>query len=203
MCGRYALSQTPEELREHFRVPAVPAFAANLDVRPTNLMPVIHLSQTGERQCTLMRWGLIPSWAKERTIASKLFNARAETIATLPSFRSAFRKRHCLVPASHFYEWMTLPDGRKRKYGIGLTDERLFAFAGLHEWWQSPEGEEILSFTIITCRANELIRPIHAKNRMPVIVSPEHYARWLDLSAPNAYALLMPYATDEMVAEPA
>ena len=143
------------------------------------------------------------SWAKERTIANKLFNARAETIATLPSFRSAFRKRHGLIPASHFYEWMTLPDGRKRKYGIGLRSKQLFAFAGLYEGWRSPEGEEILSFTIVTCPANELIHPLHAKNRMPVIVSPEHYSRWLDPSAPNAGALLTPYPSDEMMTEPA
>jgi putative SOS response-associated peptidase YedK len=202
MCGRYDLSKTPADIRAYFDVADVPRFEPNSDIRPTDLAPIIRLDERGRRECTPMRWGLVPSWAKHARIASKLFNARAETVDTLPSFRSAFRKKRCLVRASSFWEWKPLPDGGKCKFRIGVIGSQLFAFAGLHEWWRSPNGEVLLSFTIITCPANDLIRPIHSKNRMPVILEPEHYDRWLDPSQQSARALLQPYPPEKMFAQP-
>lgn len=203
MCGRYELSETPADIRAHFDVANVPTFEPNSDIRPTDFAPVICLDERGRRACTLMRWGLVPSWAEDARIASKTFNARAETVDKLPSFRSAFRQRRCLVAASSFWEWQPLPDGRKRKLRIGVNSSRLLAFAGLHDWWRSADGEERQSFTIITCPANDLVRPIHTKNRMPVILEPEQYDQWLNAPEQSARTLLQPYPAEKMFAQPA
>jgi putative SOS response-associated peptidase YedK len=148
-----------------------------------------------------MRWGLIPSWAKDASIGNKLANARAETVAEKPAFRSAFKRRRCLIPASGFYEWKPVA-GRKQPYYIRPADDGLFAFAGLYEVWSSPEGL-LHTCTVLTTDANALMREIH--NRMPVIVAPEDYRRWLDpgnTTGAGLGKLLAPYPAEHMLAYP-
>ncbi len=198
MCGRYDLSQNPAAIKAHFRVPEVPDFFASADVRPTEMKPIVRLAREGERECVLARWGLVPSWAKELKFGNRCINARAETIATTPSFRAAYAKRHCLVPLNAFYEWTGEP-GRKLKWRIRLKDEPLFALAGLWEWWRDPAAQQgVETFTIITTAANATIAPLH--DRMPVIVAAPDYARWLDASA-DASKLLAPYPPEAVLIE--
>jgi putative SOS response-associated peptidase YedK len=147
-----------------------------------------------------MQWGLIPSWAKDPKIGNKLINARAETLAEKPSFRNAFKRRRCLIIADGFYEWQKL-EKRKQPYYIKMQDGKPFAFAGLWENWKSPEGEEVISCTIVTTAANSLMEPIH--DRMPVILSLDECDRWLDSSVSDPQvlqSLLKPYKSDEMQA---
>jgi putative SOS response-associated peptidase YedK len=145
-----------------------------------------------------MRWGLIPSWAKDQSIGSRMINARAETLSEKPSFRDAFRKRRCLVVADGFYEWQKVA-GRKRPMRIVLQTGEPFAFAGLWESWRDPEGTTVRSCTIITTGPNSLIEPIH--NRMPVILSRDDEARWLDPEMddpPSLLQMLAPYPQGAM-----
>jgi putative SOS response-associated peptidase YedK len=149
-----------------------------------------------------VRWGLIPSWAKDMSVGSKMINARAETISEKPSYRNAFKKRRCLVVADGFYEWQSF-SGAKRPIYIRFKSGRPFGFAGLYEIWNSPEGEEITTCTIITTQANELMRPIH--ERMPVIIPKEKEELWLDPKTEEQsllFSLLKPYPADQMEAYP-
>ena len=189
MCGRYDLSDNPAAIRAKFGVPAVPQFAPNADWRPTDRAPVVRLAADGGREGVLARWGLVPPWAPDLKFGTRCINARAETVARLPAFRSAFRRRRCLVPVNAFFEWSG-EKGRRLKWRIGMRDEPLFALAGLWEWWQDPQsGEGIASYTIVTCEANAAIAPLH--DRMPVIVGAADYARWLDAAA-DGQPLLVP-----------
>jgi putative SOS response-associated peptidase YedK len=200
MCGRYDLSQNPAAIKAHFRVPAVPEYMASPDVRPTETKPIVRLAHDGGRECVLARWGLVPSWAKDLRFGARCINARSETIATTPSFRAAYAKRHCLVPLNAFYEW-TGEKGRKVKWRIRLKDEPLFALAGLWEWWRDPSTQQgVQTYTIITTAANAVIAPVH--DRMPVIVRTSDYARWLDAGSDSA-SLLAPAADESIVVEPA
>lgn len=200
MCGRYDLSQNPAAIKAHFRVPSVPEFMASPDVRPTETKPIVRLAHDGGRECVLARWGLVPSWAKDLKFGARCINARSETIATTPSFRAAYAKRHCLVPLNAFYEW-TGEKGRKVKWRIRLKDEPLFALAGLWEWWRDPATQQgVETYTIITTAANAVIAPVH--DRMPVIVRTPDYACWLDAGSESG-ALLAPAADDAIVVEPA
>ncbi len=198
MCGRYDLSDNPAAIKAKFSVPRVPEYAPNLDVRPTQVNPVVRLDRDGARECALARWGLVPVWAKDLKFGTRCINARAETLATAPAFRAAYRKRRCLVPVNAFYEWSG-PAGQRVKWRIGLRDEPLFALAGLWEWWKDPaSGEGVETYTIVTTDANSLLAPIH--DRMPVIVAPDRYALWLDPNqAPEA--LLAPFAADALKVE--
>ena len=190
MCGRYDLSENPAAIRAKFSVPAVPAFAPNIDWRPTNSAPIVRLAADGTRECALARWGLVPGWAPDLKFGARCINARAETVAKLPAFRGAFRKRRCLVPVNAFFEWSG-EKGERMKWRISLREEPLFALAGLWEWWQDREsGEAVTSFTIVTCAANAAIAPLH--DRMPVILREADYARWLDASA-DGQPLLAPF----------
>jgi putative SOS response-associated peptidase YedK len=200
MCGRYDLSQSPAAIKAHFHVPDVPDFLVSHDVRPTEMKPIVRFARGGERECVLARWGLVPSWAKDIKFGARCINARAETVATTPSFRTAFAKRHCLVPLNAFYEW-TGEKGHKTKWRIALKDEPMFALAGLWEWWRDPVTQQgVETYTIITTEANAAIAPLH--DRMPVIVAVPDYARWLDAAADSA-TLLMPYLPDAMAIEQA
>jgi putative SOS response-associated peptidase YedK len=149
-------------------------------------------------------WGLIPSWAKDPEIGNRMINARAETLAQKPSFRSAFQRRRCLVLADGFYEWQKSPSSKSKiPMCIKLRDSSPFAFAGLWEIWHSPDGSEIRSCTIITTEPNELMKPIH--NRMPVILSPQVYQDWLNPGNGKPDRLssyLVPYPSDQMIAYP-
>jgi putative SOS response-associated peptidase YedK len=196
MCGRYDLSDNPAAIRAKFSVPVVPAFSPNPDLRPTNTAPVVRRSHaSGEREAALLRWGLVPVWARDLKFGARCINARAETLASTPSFRVAYRKRRCLVPVNAFFEWTGEP-GHKVKWRIGLKEEPLFALAGLWEWWKDPASQQgVETYTIVTTRANDLLAPIH--DRMPVVIAGRDYDRWLDADDP-ATDLLAPFA-DEAV----
>ena len=178
MCGRYTLS-TPEQALD-FLAPVLdeagvpPALEARFNVAPTQVMPIVANRTT--RVVELARWGLIPTWAKDPSIGSRMINARAESVAEKPAFRTAFERRRCLVPADGFYEWKA-EGKRKQPYYIHLEPRRPFAFAGLWDRWKAPDGDWQTSFTIITCAPNERIAELH--DRMPVILAPDDWERWL------------------------
>jgi putative SOS response-associated peptidase YedK len=179
-----------------------PGPAARYNIAPTQ--PVAVIPNNARDKLDYFVWGLIPSWAKDPSIGNRMINARADTLAEKPSFRSAYRRRRCLIPASGFYEWKQDP-GSKSKIPmyIRLASGKPFAFAGLWELWQSPDGSQVFSTTIITTTPNELMAQIH--NRMPVILPPETYSLWLDSAdrRPDELdSLLVPYAAGEMVAYP-
>ena len=149
------------------------------------------------------KWGLIPSWAKDPRIGSKMINARAEGIETKPSFKKPLRFQRCIIPASAFFEWKGNP-GAKVKYRIGRKDEQLFGFAGLYDTWRNPQGDELTTCTIITTEPNVLVSPIH--NRMPVILLPDDEERWIDpdMTEPDEItSLLRPYPADLLEARSA
>jgi putative SOS response-associated peptidase YedK len=203
MCGRFTLTVDPSELREAFSNYGFPdQHAPRFNIAPTQ--PILAIPNDDRQQADFFAWGLIPSWAKDPSIGSRLINARAEGLAEKPSFRGSFKYKRCLIPADGFYEWKAQP-GTKTKvpYFIFLEDQRPFAFAGLWDEWYSPEGGSVRSATIITTAPNELMAPIH--NRMPVILEPEDYARWLD-STPqrpeDLSQLLKPFPADKMSSHP-
>ena len=168
MCGRFYLDTPRERLREQFALKQMPLLAARFNIAPSQDIAAIREGEAG-RELVLLHWGLIPHWAKEEKTKFSMINARAETVATKPAYRSAFRQRRSLVPASGFFEWK--PTGRGRQpYAVWLKDADLFAFAGLWEHWEGADGKTIESCTIIVTDANELLRPIH--DRMPVILTP-------------------------------
>lgn len=177
MCGRFTLSVTPSKLTEYFDLTGDLDFSPSWNIAPFSQINSIVADESGSRHLKTMRWGLIPSWSKDETIGNKLINARSETVAEKPSFRSAFKRRRCLIPASGFYEWKT-ENGIKQPWYFSLTSGEPMAFAGLWEIWNSKEGEEgIHSCCIITTTANSFMEPIH--DRMPVILSLEQWSVWL------------------------
>jgi len=178
MCGRYSLTTPAEALATLFEAPAPPGLLPRYNIAPTQPVLVLRLDANGDRGFAMLRWGLIPSWAKDRDIGARLINARAETVAEKPSFRAAFRKRRCLMPADGFYEWQSRGAGRQ-PFHIARPDGQPFAFAGLWESWTAPEGETIESCALITTAANDTLNPIH--ERMPVILDRSDYALWLDV----------------------
>ncbi len=198
MCGRFSLASDSRSLEIRFSFRGVePPVAPRYNIAPTQ--PVLTINREGlENRAQYMRWGLIPSWAKDQSIGSRMINARAETLSEKPSFRDAFRKRRCLVVADGFYEWQKVA-GRKRPMRIVLQTGEPFAFAGLWESWRDPEGTTVRSCTIITTGPNSRIEPIH--NRMPVILSRDDEARWLDPEMddpPSLLQMLAPYPQGAM-----
>jgi putative SOS response-associated peptidase YedK len=201
MCGRYTLKTPVEKLAEEFGFDASSVdLPPNYNVAPTQGVAAV-LEEGGERRLEVLRWGLIPSWADDPAIGSRMINARAETAPEKPSFRRAFRERRCLIPADGFYEWQRT-NGAKQPYYIRMKEERPFAFAGLWESWKDGSGPEIRSCTILTTKPNALTAEIH--DRMPVILPPGSYDAWLDPEAERdeLYGLLAPYPEDEMEAYP-
>lgn len=196
MCGRFTLFQPAETLAAVFQLAEVPSLEPRYNIAPTQLVPTVLC--TPKRQFQLLRWGLIPSWAKDPAMGARLINARAETAGEKPSFRSAFRHRRCLVIADGFYEWQR-QERKKQPFYFRLPDGRPFAFAGLWEHWEAPDGEAIESCTILTTEANELLCPIH--DRMPVILDPKDYDLWLDPTVQKPEPLkqlLRPYPPEAM-----
>lgn len=198
------MTTVPEAMRALFDFVNLPNLAPRYNVAPTQSAAVVRLDESGVRELSMLRWGLLPSWAKDASMAAKMINARSETVADKPSFREAFRKRRCLIPADGFYEWR-MEDGRKQPFRIGMKGGAPFAFAGLWERWCATvastgiaEGETVETFTIITSPANDKLRPIHA--RMPVILPPETFDRWLDAAndAAGLLSLLGPYPAEPM-----
>lgn len=178
MCGRYALNATAAELIEHFKLLACLDFPPRYNIAPQSSIPVIRFKPDAGRVGQLVKWGLIPSWAKDPSIGNKLNNARGETVAEKPAFRSSFARHRCLIPANGFYEWKAV-DGRKQPHYIHPTDpDALFAFAGLLAAWTPLQGDTVVTTCIITTGPNEIMAPIH--DRMPVILQPEQFDAWLD-----------------------
>ncbi len=191
MCGRYAAILPPESIVALFQTKGPsPAWPGLWNVAPTRDAPVIRRHpETGERNFSLLRWGLVPHWIKDIKDARQPINARGETIASTPMFRDAFARRRCLVPANAFYEWETTPEG-KRPWAIAREDAACMAFAGLWEGWRGPDGTVIRSFTIVTTSANEALRPLH--ERMPVIVEEPDWPLWLGETEGDARGLIHP-----------
>jgi putative SOS response-associated peptidase YedK len=203
MCGRFTMYSTRDQLARLFGFDTddVPDQLPRYNIAPTQLVAVVRLDD-GQRVIKPLRWGLIPSWAKDARIGNSLINARAETIAEKPAFRSAFKKRRCLIPTTGFYEWATTGTKKKQPLHIRLIDGRPFALAGLWERWTDAEGAVVESCTIITTTANDLMRPFH--DRMPVILAPVEYGTWLDPQTPAdlLHKLLRPYPSEGMEAVP-
>jgi putative SOS response-associated peptidase YedK len=190
MCGRYELSSHPEVIALAFGLAHPPTLRARYNIAPTQPVPVVRVNRDGERECVEMRWGLIPRFAKDPSIGARMINARAETVATSGAFRYAFAHHRCLVPLNGFYEWRKATSG-KVPHHIGMRDGPPFALAGIYERWRAPDGEPIASVAIVTTNASGTVRDIH--DRMPVIVPPEEYARWLDRANEDASDLLGPW----------
>lgn len=198
------MSQPESTIAEAFHLKEVPTLEPRYNIAPTQLVPTVlrRPEQSDQRLFHLLRWGLIPSWAKDPAIGARLINAKAETAGEKPSFRAAFRQRRCLVVADGFYEWQR-QERKKQPFYFRFQDERPFGFAGLWERWGAPSGEVIESCTILTTEASELVRPIH--DRMPVIVDPKDYDLWLDPAVQKPEALqqlLRPYRSEEMMTYP-
>jgi putative SOS response-associated peptidase YedK len=206
MCGRARLSSDVSEIKLVFSIPpqrSTPNVPANWNAAPTEDLPVVRYDRKiGERSLDMLRWGLIPYWAKDLKIGFSTINAQAETIDTKPAFREAFRRRRCLVPIDSFYEWRKR-DGDRQPYAVALAEGRLMALAGLWENWRSPTGEWLRSFTIVTTAANDLVAPLH--DRMPVILDPPAWPPWLGetpAEADRLKALLVPYPSEKMTIWP-
>lgn len=205
MCGRYSLTTPIEGVQRVFRFVERPNLPPRYNIAPTQEVPVVRLGEDGARHLVFLRWGLIPFWADDPAIGSRLINARAESAADKPAFRAAFARRRCLIAADGFYEWRkpARKGERKQPYRVTLGDGRPFAFAGLWERWGGREDEDAVeSCTILTTEANALVRRLH--DRMPVILPPEAFDAWLDPASGKDAArdLLGPYPADDMVATP-
>jgi len=194
MCGRFTNQYSWEELHKLYSLSdqSFPPsnFPPHYNAAPTQELPVIRLKD-GKREAALLKWGLVPSAAKDAKEAAKLINARGETVAEKPSFRSAFRHRRCLVPADGFYEWKKLGPKEKQPWFITLKNKEPFAFAGLYEGWIPREGPKLETFAIITTSPNALLAPIH--DRMPVILTRETWRQWLgeELLSPDKLKTLL------------
>ena len=206
MCGRYTNTVTdPKAVAQAFDLDNVPDnLTPRYNIAPTQPVMTIVNDDQGQNQLAWMRWGLIPSWAKQRSIGNRMINARAETLAEKPSFRSAYKYRRCLVVADGFYEWKKNDDKSKTPMYIRLKNSDLFGLAGLWERWTDPDtGELLTTCTIITGQPNELIKPLH--HRMAVILPQDRHAIWLDRHlqiTKELQPLLQPYPADEMMVYP-
>lgn len=213
MCGRYYSRADKQRIAEALKAKAPAGFEvkASYNVAPQSFQPVVRLDREGERVLKQMRWGLVPFWAKDAKIGRSTVNARAETVMKAPAFREAFQRRRCLVPASGFYEWMKVDAKTKQPFAVTVKDAEVIAFAGLWERWKPPQGGKLLgdpgdpangewleTYTILTTDPNGLMEPIH--DRMPVIVRPEDYDRWLDTGDPEhpPVDLLKPFPQEQM-----
>jgi putative SOS response-associated peptidase YedK len=206
MCGRVRLSSDVSEIKLVFSIPPhrpTPNFPPNWNVAPTDQLPVVRYDRkAGERSLDLLRWGLVPYWAKDLNVGFANINAKAEGIDTRPAFRDAFQRRRCLVPVDNFYEWKQMGTG-KQPYVIALSNRGLMALAGLWENWRSPAGEWMRTFAIITTAPNELCAELH--NRMPSVLKPAAWPLWLGeepAEPAELKALLKPFPSEEMTCWP-
>jgi putative SOS response-associated peptidase YedK len=200
MCGRYSLEAGADEIAEAFALAESIAFSARYNIAPTQSVPVVRPGPSAtDRRLDVIRWGLTPAWAKG---PRPIINARSETAAEKPSFRSAFKRRRCLVPATGFYEWQKLGSA-KQPFHIRMRKGGVFAFAGLWDTCPDPDGNTVEAFAVLTCAPNATMKPIH--NRMPVILDARDYETWLDpaLESGDALtALLAPAPDDRLTAFP-
>lgn len=186
MCSRYSLTSPLEAVRETFGYANVAEFPPRYNIAPTQPVAIVRREATGERALALVRWGLIPSWAKDPSKLSTLINARSETAAEKPSFRGAMRHRRCIVPADAFYEWTGKP-GSKQPHMIRLCSGQIMGFAGLWEHWLGADGSEVETMAILTVQASADMAGIH--DRMPVILDPDAYDLWLDCRSGSSVGL--------------
>ena len=196
MCGRFVQFSDPDTYKEVFELDACPDVPARYNIAPTQQVLAVRAVRPGSREAMLLRWGLVPSWSKGPDSRYSMINARAESVHERPAYRSAFRSRRCLIPAEGFYEWQNSKTG-KQPFLISITDHTPFAMAGLWETWQGPDGSPLQTCTVIVTEANSAIRPVH--DRMPVILPPDSYDRWLDpdIQDPSLLMpLLLPYPAD-------
>ena len=209
MCGRFARRSTQKVLAGWFGVEMedMPqfdsGFAPTFNAAPQSIQLIVRLSRdTGKREFALARWGLVPFWAKDAKFGYSTFNARAEEVVAKPAYREAFKKRRCLVPADAFYEWQKLDAKTKRPFAIALRSGEPYAFAGLWESWKPKDAEPLETFTIVTTDPNAVTEKLH--DRMPVILEPADYNRWLEASDPSRPPtnLLCPYPAEKMHAWP-
>ena len=201
MCGRYTLATPDDSLAELLDLPDPPELGPRYNIAPTQPVAVLRAPPDRDvRRIEMLRWGLVPSWAKDPAIGNRMINARSETVDQKPSFKAAFRRRRCLVLADGFYEWQRLKRG-KQPYYIHLIDGGPFAFAGLWEEWADPDGSVIETCTILTTSANELMADLH--DRMPVILDRSAYELWLDATVHDARVLaplLQPFPSEKLAA---
>lgn len=200
MCGRFTLTTPAAALAEIFDLAELPELTPRYNIAPTQPVAVVRARAEGGRRLDMLRWGLIPGWAKEPGKGPPLINARADTVAEKPAFRSAFKLRRCLLPADGFFEWRTV-DGKKMPVHFKLANGEPFAFAGLWEHWQGPDGRVIESCSLLTTSPNDVVAPVH--DRMPVILPREAHAMWLDPALRDPAALqplLGPYTACAMEA---
>ncbi len=206
MCGRFTLRTPTPVLAARFRLATMPELIPRYNIGPTQLVPAVRPSIDGEREFARLHWGLIPFWAKDPKIGSRMINARAETVADKPAFRRAFRKRRCLIVADGYYEWRKV--GREKlPHYIRMQDDQPFAMAGLWERWhggtEAQLDEPLESCTIITTESNELTADIH--DRMPVILAEQQWDSWLDSELEDVQTLqplLQPYSSNAMKMDP-
>jgi putative SOS response-associated peptidase YedK len=180
MCGRFTLTATVEELIDRFDIEFFleqENYLPNYNVAPSQSVLAV-INNGSHNKMGYLRWGLIPPWAKDMSIGHKMINARSETLMEKPSFRSAYKKKRCLIIADSFYEWKRLDDKKKIPMRIKMNNDGLFAMAGVWENWKSPEGQSVFSCSVITTTPNKLVQGIH--DRMPVILKPEDEKIWLD-----------------------
>jgi len=178
VCGRFTLSASPQEIERAFGLDREPRLEPRFNIAPSQPVATVDQDTAGRRVLSLRRWGLVPYWAKDPGIGARLINARAETAAEKPAFRDALSRRRCLVPADGFYEWGQTRSGSRQPYHIARPDRGCFALAGLFERWRAPEGDWVHTCSVLTVPANPRLATIHA--RMPAILAPADYARWLD-----------------------
>jgi len=203
MCGRFTLTVNPADLQDAFSNYSFPEkFAPRFNIAPSQ--PVLAIPNDDKFRADFFVWGLIPMWAKDPSIGSRLINARGETLAEKPSFRGGYKYKRCLIVADGFYEWKAFGEKKsKSPYFIHMKDRKPFAMAGLWDTWEGPDGSSIKTCTIITTQPNELMQLIH--DRMPVILHPRDYAKWLN-PAPqtpeNLQPLIKPFPADDMSAYP-
>ncbi len=202
MCGRYALFGPESRLQEYFGVDGWPAFGPRYNIAPSASVPVIRQAPDGRRVVDLLKWGLVPHWSKDALIGAKLSNARGETVAEKPSFRSAYRRRRCIVPAAGFFEWQAVAGARKLPWFASLSSGEPMALGGLWESWTAADGSLLRSFCVITVAANAVMSPIH--DRMPVILQAQDWASWLAPESPPdlVAALVTPAPAASMTAWP-
>lgn len=202
MCGRFTIAVDPIDIQEEFGIPAMPVdWVIRYNVAPTQ--PVAVITNASEKKIEFYRWGLIPVWAKDASIGTRMINARAETIMEKPSFKRPFQKQRCLILADGFYEWKKGVQGRgpSEPYLFQKKDEKPFGFAGIWDAWHSPEGEELRTCTIITCQANALVAAVH--ERMPVMLEKANYWNWLeDTNSSQLVNLLVPFPPEKMKSFP-
>ena len=207
MCGRYELHSHPAAIALAFGLAQPPELQARYNIAPMTDVPIVRMNAEGHRELVRVRWGLVPRWAKDPTIGARMINARGETIADKPSFQMPYRWHRCLLPADGFYEWQSKPARsaggdvvRKQPMHIGMADGALFGLAGLFERWRSDDGTILDTCAIVTTESNALIAGIH--DRMPLIVAPHNYERWLDPANADVADLIVPFPAAAMACYP-